>query len=81
MMVARKLRPVAKIQGDFLPETRHFQSLPDSAQRFSTHHQSLPDFHQPLHGLIRRLKEFLQPLKNAKPTSASANGAMSSAFR
>jgi hypothetical protein len=36
----------------------------------------MQDFHQPLHGLIRRLKEFLQPLKDAKPTSTSANGAM-----
>jgi hypothetical protein len=60
MTVARASRLAAKIQGDFLPEARHLQSLPDTAQRFFTLHQSLQDFHQPLHGLIRRLKEFLQ---------------------
>ena len=69
MTVARTLRPAAKIQGDFLPETRHLQSLPDTVQRFYTLHQSLQDFHQPLHGLIRRLKEFLQRLPNHTETA------------
>jgi hypothetical protein len=69
MTVAWKLRPAAKIQGDFLPETRHLQSLPDTAQRFSKSRQTLQDFHQPLHGLIRRLKKFLQRLPDYAETA------------